>query len=189
MAIAEVSKDRMAIRFGGTAAQVESAFHTEIHNLRMYGGPHIANMSDPEIPAALSPVVAGVKGLNDFHPRPLHDWEAWRGSILRPGCGRGFRVPEGAVILKAGSTLCNWRHRLKAAGWILGSLAVLLLNLRSTEPADPNLKSIRVAERRTVQLRRSKPSIDENPISALPVVEARIHMAKTPGLMLYLTSK
>lgn len=70
--VAEVSKDRMAVRFSGTAAQVESAFHTEIHNLQVNGQAHIANMSDLQIPAALAPVVAGVKALNDFHPRPLH---------------------------------------------------------------------------------------------------------------------
>jgi len=68
----EVSPDRMTIRFSGTAAQVESAFHVEIHNLLVSGQPHIANMSDPQIPAALAPVVAGVKALHNFFPRPLH---------------------------------------------------------------------------------------------------------------------
>jgi hypothetical protein len=29
-------------------------------------------MSDPQIPAALAPVVMGLKALNDFHPRPMH---------------------------------------------------------------------------------------------------------------------
>lgn len=72
LTVAEVSNDRMAIHFGGTAAQVESAFHTEIHNLQVNGERHIANMSDPEIPAALAPVVVGVKALHDFHPRPMH---------------------------------------------------------------------------------------------------------------------
>ena len=72
LVVAEVSNDRMAIRFGGTVAQVESALHTEIHNLQVNGQRHIANMSDPEIPAALAPVIAGVKALHDFHPRPLH---------------------------------------------------------------------------------------------------------------------
>ena len=70
--VAGVSKDRMTIRFSGTAAQVESAFHLEMHNLSVRGERHIANMSDPQIPAALAPVVAGVKGLHDFRPRPLH---------------------------------------------------------------------------------------------------------------------
>jgi subtilase family serine protease len=70
--VASVSKDRMTIRFSGTAAQVQAAFHTEIHSLSVDGQKHIANISDPEIPAALAPVVAGVKALHDFTPRPLH---------------------------------------------------------------------------------------------------------------------
>ncbi len=68
----EVSPDRMAIRFSGAAEQVEGAFHVEIHNLLVNGEPHIANMGDPQIPAALAPVVAGVKALHNFFPRPQH---------------------------------------------------------------------------------------------------------------------
>jgi len=70
--IAEVTKDGLSIRFSGTAAQVESAFHTEIHNLNAKGAAHIGNMSDPQIPAALAPVVVGVKALHNFFPKPLH---------------------------------------------------------------------------------------------------------------------
>jgi subtilase family serine protease len=70
--IGEITKDRLSIRFSGTAAQVESAFHTEIHNLSVKGVPHIGNMTDPQIPAALAPVVVGVKALHNFFPRPLH---------------------------------------------------------------------------------------------------------------------
>jgi hypothetical protein len=68
----EVPNDRMTIRFSGTAAMVESSFHTEIHNLDVKGVAHIANMSDPQIPAALTPVVVGVKALHNFFPRPQH---------------------------------------------------------------------------------------------------------------------
>jgi len=70
--IKNVAPDRMSIRFNGTAAQVESAFHTQIHNLLVKGVPHIGNMSDPQIPAAISPVVVGVKALHNFLPEPLH---------------------------------------------------------------------------------------------------------------------
>ena len=70
--IGEITKDRLSIRFSGTAAQVESTFHTEMHNLTVKGEAHIANMSDPQIPAALAPVVVGVKALHNFFPRPLH---------------------------------------------------------------------------------------------------------------------
>ena len=68
----EVTKDRMSIRFSGTAGEVESAFHTEIHNLEVKGAAHIGNMSDPQIPAAMAPAVVGVKALHNFFPRPLH---------------------------------------------------------------------------------------------------------------------
>ena len=70
--VKQVTPDRMTIRFGGTAAQVESTFHTEIHNLSVNGVPHYANMSDPQIPEALSSVVVGIKALHNFLPRPQH---------------------------------------------------------------------------------------------------------------------
>lgn len=70
--IDEVSKDRMSIRFSGTAGQVESTFHTEIHNLEVKGEQHIGNMSDAQIPVALAPAVVGIKALHNFFPKPLH---------------------------------------------------------------------------------------------------------------------
>ncbi|MGP8184685.1 MAG: Ig-like domain repeat protein [Terracidiphilus sp.] len=72
LSVDEVPNDRMSIRFSGTAAQVESAFHTEIHNLLVKNAVHIGNMTDPQIPAALAPVVVGVKALHNFFPRPMH---------------------------------------------------------------------------------------------------------------------
>jgi hypothetical protein len=62
----------MSIRFGGNAGQVQSTFHTEIHNLVVNGEAHIGNMSDPQIPASLATVVIGVKSLHNFFPRPMH---------------------------------------------------------------------------------------------------------------------
>jgi subtilase family serine protease len=70
--VAEVSPDHMSILISGSAMQVQASFHTEIHNLSVQGERHIANMTDPQIPAALAPVVTGIKGLHDFHPKPLH---------------------------------------------------------------------------------------------------------------------
>ena len=72
LSIDEVANDRLSIRFSGTAEQVESAFHAEIHNLDVKGEMHIANMRDPRIPTALTTVVVGVKALHNFFPRPLH---------------------------------------------------------------------------------------------------------------------
>ncbi len=72
LSVDEVANDKMSIRFSGTAAQVEEAFHTEIHNLSVKGESHIANMTDPQIPAALAPAVVGVKALHNFFPKPQH---------------------------------------------------------------------------------------------------------------------
>jgi hypothetical protein len=68
----EVPSDHMSIRFSGKASQVESAFHTEMHNLEVKGVEHIGNTSDPQIPAALASAVTGVKALHNFFPQPLH---------------------------------------------------------------------------------------------------------------------
>ena len=70
--VSEVTKDNMTIRFSGTAGKVQSAFHTQIHNLSVKGAAHIGNMSDPQIPAALATAVVGVKALHNFFPKPLH---------------------------------------------------------------------------------------------------------------------
>ena len=56
----EVSKSREFILFSGSAALVKRAFHTEIHRYDAGGVEHITNNSDPSIPEALSPVIAGV---------------------------------------------------------------------------------------------------------------------------------
>jgi subtilase family serine protease len=66
-----VSTARMMLIFTGTAGQVEEAFHTEIHHLNVQGEKHIANMSAPEVPAALAPVIAGFRSLHDFMPKPM----------------------------------------------------------------------------------------------------------------------
>jgi hypothetical protein len=60
-----------SIDFSGTAGQVRRAFKTEIHYLDVAGVRHIANISDPQIPAALAPATSGVVSLNDFRPHPL----------------------------------------------------------------------------------------------------------------------
>jgi hypothetical protein len=63
-----VYENGLLIDFSGTAGQVRTAFHTEIHQLNVKGAKHIANMSDPQIPAALAPAVVGVVSLHDFMP-------------------------------------------------------------------------------------------------------------------------
>ncbi|HKO20803.1 MAG TPA: Ig-like domain repeat protein [Acidobacteriaceae bacterium] len=61
---------RNIIQFSGTLGQIQAAFHTSVHRFVVNGESHFANVSDPQIPAALAPVVAGVGPLNDLHPKP-----------------------------------------------------------------------------------------------------------------------
>jgi hypothetical protein len=67
----KVNNGKTLIEFRGTAGQVQSAFHTEVHRLSVRGEEHFANMEEPKIPQALAPVVSGVIGLHNFHPQPL----------------------------------------------------------------------------------------------------------------------
>jgi subtilase family serine protease len=71
-----VYPNRFVIDFSGTAGQARQAFHTELHRLNVGGKEHIANMTDPQIPAALAPAVVGVVSLNDFMPQPMYDSQA-----------------------------------------------------------------------------------------------------------------
>ena len=66
-----IGPGRTVIEFSGSAGQVRNAFHTDIHHFRVGSQDHIANVSDPQIPAALTPVVSGIVSLHNF-PRKSH---------------------------------------------------------------------------------------------------------------------
>ncbi len=65
-----VTKGRSVIEFSGNAGQVQAAFHTAVHQYAVNGEVHWANNQDPQIPAALAPVVAGVSTLHNFLKKP-----------------------------------------------------------------------------------------------------------------------
>ena len=85
--VARVAAGRNAIEFSGTTAQVRNAFHTEIHKFAVNGEEHLANVSEPAIPAALAPVVKGVAALNTFprkaqlHKKGVYRWHRDTGEI------------------------------------------------------------------------------------------------------------
>ena len=70
LTIDSIGRGRTSIAVNGTAAQVESAFQTEIHNYAVSGEIHYANASEPSVPAAFDAVVKGIRGLNDFRLKP-----------------------------------------------------------------------------------------------------------------------
>jgi subtilase family serine protease len=65
----EISRSRTWIAFSGIAAQIDSAFHTSIHNYAVDGQTHYAPSAEPSVPEAFSGVVAAISGLHDFRPR------------------------------------------------------------------------------------------------------------------------
>jgi len=131
--VKNVAPDGMSITFTGSAGQAESAFHTEIHNLSVNGKMHIGNMTAPQIPAALAPVVAGIKGLHNFLPHPMHrvgstvkfnpDAHGWvklqssRGAHFAAG---SFRAPApGASANSASSTKPNFSFTIPGSNDVL----------------------------------------------------------------------
>lgn len=79
------------LEFSGTAAQVQQAFHTEIHKYTVNGEDHWANASDPQIPVALAPVVAGVNSLHNFPKQPMYRFS---GKVAKP---QGAAVTSGSA--------------------------------------------------------------------------------------------
>jgi hypothetical protein len=82
----KVGAGRTTIEFSGNVGQVRNAFHTEIHGYLVKGEPRQANTNDPQIPAALTPVVAGIVSLHNF-PR----------TSMKRDAGTFTRTPEGIV--------------------------------------------------------------------------------------------
>jgi trimeric autotransporter adhesin len=58
---------KQVVEFSGNVGQFRSAFHAQIHKYQVNGESHFANASDPQIPAAIAPVVGGFVSLNNFH--------------------------------------------------------------------------------------------------------------------------
>ena len=84
-AVTTVSRGKDMIRFSGTAAQAEQAFSTELHTYSLptaHGTEsHFAASTALSIPSALSGVVLGIRGLDDFKP---HTHLASRRGQLQP---------------------------------------------------------------------------------------------------------
>lgn len=95
------TRGRGVLEFSGSASQVRETFHTAIHKYLVNGEQHWANASDPQIPSALTPAVAGVASLNDFRPKAMN---APAGAFSRdPATGKitpvhpEFTFPSGCV--------------------------------------------------------------------------------------------
>jgi hypothetical protein len=99
----KVAAGKTIIEFSGTAGQVRSAFQTEIRHYLVNGKIRQANSADPQIPAALTPVVAGIVTLHNFPrksmKRDVGPFTQSKDGIVKPlfttssGCGSGGSSP------------------------------------------------------------------------------------------------
>ena len=81
----KVAAGRTVIEFSGNVGQVRNVFHTDIHKFLVKGEWRQANVSDPQIPVALAPVVAGVVSMHNF---PRKSFRRTVGTFTRTADGR-----------------------------------------------------------------------------------------------------
>jgi len=119
LTVDSISRNRNEISFSGSVGQVEYALKTELHNYVVNGEQHFANATDVAFPAAFSSQVLGVRGLNDFHPKPrIHPAPRFTSNLS----GNHFLIPgdfatiynlpsnldgSGVTIAVVGQTLVN----------------------------------------------------------------------------------
>jgi Pro-kumamolisin, activation domain/Bacterial Ig-like domain (group 3) len=88
--IRSVAGARNLVRFSGTAAQVQSAFKSEIHRYNVNGEEHFANSTPLMVPAALNGIVAGIIGTHNFLMHPATTGNRFSGPKMRPSYADGF---------------------------------------------------------------------------------------------------
>src|SRR5271165_1009110 len=87
------ARSRTWIAFNGSAAQVESAFQTPIHQYLVNGKMHYANAAEPSLPSAFRGVVMAISALNDFRPRP-HSVKSVHPHYTSSISGKHFLAPD-----------------------------------------------------------------------------------------------
>jgi hypothetical protein len=110
-----VLANRTAIDFSGTAGQVRTALHTDIHYLDVNGVRRFANVSDPQIPTALAAAIVGVAGLHDIPPKPMMRRTHTQFTLSGFVCGPGGAFPCELVTPADLATIYNF-NPLFAAG-------------------------------------------------------------------------
>jgi subtilase family serine protease len=94
LSVGSVSGNGMLIHFRGTAAQADTAFHSNLATYRLKSGRVGMQMTAaPEFPAAIAPQVTGVIGLSTL-AKPVSSIEHW----TKKGAGQEVAVNRGAAV-------------------------------------------------------------------------------------------
>ena len=96
-----VSPSRVFIGFGGTAANLGRAFHTEFHAYNVNGDRRVSVSSDPLVPEALLPAIKAIQGLYTVENSPAHHAGAGRSNspAENSNSGNHYITPADFAIL------------------------------------------------------------------------------------------
>jgi subtilase family serine protease len=79
-----ISRGRTELYFSGQVGAVENAFRTEIHQYAVNGKVHFANATGISVPQSFGDVVLGVRGLDNFRPKPMSRFHTMSASGASP---------------------------------------------------------------------------------------------------------
>ena len=98
--VAGVSGDGLLVRFSGSAAKVQSAFHTGFARYRMANGTEGRQITSAvSLPSSIAPAVAGVVGLQTLvrpHSQAIRGTAAARGQFPKAKAAAAFPHPTGS---------------------------------------------------------------------------------------------
>jgi subtilase family serine protease len=95
--IEDIPPSKTHITFTGTVGQMRRAFQVDIHKLIVNGEAHEATVTEPQIPTALVPVIAGFRQLHNFWPTPDVVDEGVFRTDMRTGKSTRVKGPLGGV--------------------------------------------------------------------------------------------
>jgi hypothetical protein len=131
--VIDVANSRNTIRFSGTAALVQKAFHTQLHRYLIKGEMHFANPTNVQLPSAFASTVSHIGGLNDFRPKP-HIRRAPRAISTKPEftsgqTGNTYVAPGDFAVIYDVTPLYN-------AGYTGTGMQIAVVGQTAIYPAD-----------------------------------------------------
>jgi subtilase family serine protease len=115
LTVSGFSRGRTQVFFSGTAAQVESAFHTEFHRYLVNGQTSLANAVEISVPEAISGMVLGFRGFENFRPQPRA--HAVKANFTSHQTGNHFIAPgDFATIYNIPATLDGTGQKIAVVG-------------------------------------------------------------------------
>src|SRR5260370_31266164 len=141
--VTRIANSRNEVFFRGTAAQVESAFHTELHHYLVNGEMHFANATEPSVPVALSGVTLAIRNLHNFEPKPRARVRQVPSDEVSPHftshiSARHFLAPEDFATIYAVQGLYNAIPTVDGTGQtiaVIGQSAISLTDVHNFRSA------------------------------------------------------